>query len=62
VYRPNGTGAAIPAALCGVERVEVLRGPQGTLCSRITTGGAISIVSRLPTGKPQAQVQAGIAD
>ncbi|WP_226701836.1 TonB-dependent receptor [Microbulbifer elongatus] len=58
VYRGNPAGSAIQ--LFDLERVEVLRGPQGTLYGRNTTGGLVHYVSRKPTEEFDASISASI--
>lgn len=47
------------AGLFDVERIEVLKGPQGTLFGRNTEGGAVSLISRAPSGEFGGRVVVG---
>ena len=57
-----GRQQGLNAALFDVERIEVLRGPQGTLFGRNTEGGALSIVTKAPTGEFGGSASTGIGN
>ena len=46
VYMARSSGTAME--LADLERIEVLKGPQGTLYGRNTTGGAINLITQRP--------------
>jgi len=57
-----GRQHGLNAGLFDIERIEVLKGPQGTLFGRNTEGGALSMVLKAPTGEFGGRATAGFGN
>jgi len=57
-----GKTQGLNAALFDIERIEVLKGPQGTLFGRNTEGGALSLVTKAPTGELGGRIEGGVGN
>lgn len=60
LYLPNS--AASSFSFNNIERIEVLKGPQGTLYGRNSTGGLISVITKDPGDKAALDVSASYAN
>lgn len=60
IYMARSSAATFEVA--DIERVEVLRGPQGTLFGRNTTGGAVNFITRAPSSEAGLSLRAGIGN
>jgi len=58
----SGTGNASFFDLLDIERIEILRGPQGTLFGRNTIGGAVIVNPKKPTSDFEGRVKVRLGD
>ncbi|MDB5582984.1 MAG: hypothetical protein JWR80_8160 [Bradyrhizobium sp.] len=55
----NSLAGVLSASVVDLERVEVLKGPQGTLYGRNTTGGGVNFYTHQPVDRWEGQMTAG---
>jgi len=60
VYVSRSVGGVLD--VLDIERIEVLRGPQGTLFGRNTIGGALHITSRKPADELQGKIELSVGN
>lgn len=60
VYVPNTASTLF--SFPNIERIEVLKGPQGTLFGRNATGGVIHVITREPESTPNGEISLGYAN
>ena len=60
VYQPNPVANVFE--FNGLERIEVLKGPQGTLFGRNATGGVVQVITKAPSFEPEMSFDVGYAN
>ena len=60
IYQPRTTAGLLGAV--DLERIEVLRGPQGTLYGRNSTGGVVNFISKRPAEEFEAEIAGGLGN
>lgn len=60
VYK--GSPALLAVPMFDIERIEVLRGPQGTLYGKNSTGGAVNLISKKPVLENEGYLTVGIGN